>query len=258
MEYTYFENSVTFDPSVSSVYVAIRYDEAINTDKAVISFTIQNAEGQTTGAGTVCVGRRQLLSTEELKTYYILTDRMTVTRATVLGSVRFTDPASVTEEQVNALLEKQKAEAEEAFAAMDYSPVTEYEKRVSTYAEIVSTVLAEDGDITGSHGGIDGGADYSFFGTHHADNKDREFILLGDGTWVEINPYDSDEGCILNRCHADPNCPMTAEKGLHHPLWPGCHVTAKDGRVFELVSGEWENGFQVTLDTIKLIYDPAA
>ena len=253
VEYTYFENTATFDPATSCVYLNLRPTNT-DLDKTVISFTVRNAEGQITGAASVCVARYYMLSVDERgRTLTILNP--TVTRAAVLGSVRITDPTTVTEEQVTALIGEFEAGAEAAFASMDFSPATDFEARYAIYGEIISTVLAEEESIRGGHACIRGVDDYSFFGTRHEDGRDREFIIFGDGTWTEIQPYDTDEKCILSQCHADPNCPVTAEKGLHHPLWPGCHMTAKDGRVYELVRGDWENGI---LGTAKLIYDPNA
>ena len=250
VEYTYFENTVTFDPATSCVYVNLRAGDG-DRDEGVISFTIRNAEGQTTGAGSVCMTRYYLLSTEA-RQGSIIFKNPTITRASVLGSVRFTDPATVTEEQVQELIAEYEANAQAVQDGMDFTPVTAFEKRFAIYAEIMEQVFAEEGEIYGGHGGMDGGNDYSFFGTHHRDGRDREFIIFGDGTWTEIQPYDTDEACHLSQCHADPDCPVTAEKGLHHPLWPGCHMTTKDGRVYELVKGDWENGI---LGTTKLIED---
>lgn len=251
VEHTYFENTAAFDPATSCIYLNLRPTNT-DFDKTVISFTVRNAEGQITGAGSVCVARYYMLSVDEQgRTLTIVNP--TVTRAAVLGSVRITDPTTVTEEQVTALIDEFEAGAEAAFDSMDFSPATDFEARYAIYGEIISTVLTEEESIRGGHAG--GGDGYSFFGTHHEDGHDREFIIFGDGTWTEIQPYDTDEKCNLFQCHADPNCPITAEKGLHHPLWPGCHMTAKDGRVYELVRGDWENGI---LGTAKLIYDPNA
>ncbi len=253
VECTYFENTVTFDPAVSCVYLRLRAGDT-DRDEGVISFTLKNAEGQITGAGSVCVTRYYLLSSEMRQNDMFIAKNPHFTRAAVLGSVRFTDPAAVTEEQVAELIADFEAGAEAARADMDFTPVTALEKRFAVYAEILTQVFAEEGHIFGGHCGMYGENDYSFFGTHHQDGRDREFIIFGDGTWAEYLAEQS-ENCRLSYCHADPNCPNAnaTEMGTHHPItWGGCHLVTTDGRVYELVKGDWENGI---LGTTRLIED---
>ena len=264
-DYPRFETTVTLDPSVACVYVQIPGSRGVDYDEDVISFTVRNAEGQITGIGTVCVGRHYMLTVEE-RAARPATNNPTVTRAAIVDSVRFLDPATVTEEQVNALVAEFEAKTDAAFDSMDYTPATAFEARFAAYAEIVSMVLAEDGQIMGSSGSAGDSRDYSYFRmaknqvtdekgfSHRAD--ERQFIIMNDGTWFEIEGgEEAPADCTMAHCHADPNCPLTAEKGLHHPVGSGCHVTAKDGRVFELTTADWENNIP---GTPKLIYDPAA
>ena len=233
---------LNMDPSESRIQVTVPYLEDV-----ILEFTIYDEERRVTGVGSMLVARFCPQAMEEME---LDPSWFTVIRSTILGSVRFEDPDAVTGEQVQTLFDEFSEKADEAVESLDFTPVTPQEKLFAIYAEIVEKVLAEDGKIVRGHKGRDDMNDYSFFGTEHQNGNDHEFIIFADGTWTEINGYDSDEKCTLHRCHADPDCPMTAEKGLHHSLWPGCYVVATDGRVYELVKSDWENGI---LGTIKLI-----
>ena len=265
VEYGYFEKTVTFDPRTSCVYMKLRTNEDAEQEEATITFTVRNPEGQITGAGCVVVVKRYLLSVEERKTRPPVLDT-TLFRSAVPCSVRFVNPEALTEERLAEIMAEFASAAEAAKAALDFTPDTLEERHKVAKAKIVSMVIAEDGNITGSEDGTSNEwNDYCIFGvtthvprgshfpTHSAD--ERNFLIFEDGTWVEFLA-ERNRACILSFCHADPNCPNSAEHGVHHPFdWGGCHLVTTDGRIYELVPDDWGNGIR---GTTKLIYDPNA
>ena len=261
IEYIFFDKTVTFDPRTSCIFLSFLTDEDAEQEEATITFTVQNPEGQITGAGCVVVVKRYLLSAEERKTRPAVSDT-TLLRSAVPISVRFTNPEALTEERLAEIMAEFESAAEEALAALDFTPANPEERIKSAKAEIISMVLAEDGPILGSGGGATNNwRDYatcyvttrSQNGAHSAD--ERNFLIFEDGTWVEFLA-EQNRACILDSCHADPNCPNAAEHGVHHPFdWGGCHLVTTDGRIYELVPDDWGNGIR---GTTKLIYDPNA
>ena len=225
-------SSMTIDPATSCIAIFMPQTKTA-LDEDTLTFTVQNGDGVTVGAGSVYVGMRYLVDAEQHRLWY---DTCTITRSSVLGSVRFNTPEDVTAEQVSELLASFTATTEEAKAGLDYTPVTMDEHFATACAEIVLTEF--DGDeihgLSSSHG------NYLKYYTVTVDrtdksNRDRAFLILADGTWGEYRVH---EGC-WNDCHGD-GCPNSAVYGggCAHGLMVGCHITLLDGRVFEITEQE--------------------
>jgi hypothetical protein len=167
----------------------------------------------------------------------------------VLGSVRFNNPADVTEEQVNDLLDSFVARADEVKKTLDFSPVTRDEFNAYAKVEILRTLFAGQ-KIVGTGSGQSSWQDFTTFEltAQNDDKKEHSFILFGDGNWIE---YRSHGDCNWADCHL--GCPNQKEYGEHHAFTLGCRIRTYDGRVYELqtVSPDSER------ETFVLIKDKA-
>ena len=225
-------SSVTVDPATSCIVIFMPQTKTA-LDEDTLTFTVQNGDGVTVGAGSVYVGMRYLVDAELHRLWY---DTCTITRSAVLGSVRFNTPEDVTAEQVDELLASFTATTEEAKASLDYTPVTMDEHFATACAEIVLTEF--DGEeihgLSSSHGNYRKYYTVTVDRTDKSD-RDRAFLILADGTWGEYRVHD---GC-WNDCHGD-GCPNSAVYGggCAHGLTAGCHITLLDGRIFEITEQE--------------------
>lgn len=239
--YTLYERELTIDPSSASVILCFDYSEpADDVEEDVILYTVTNAEGQITGAGGLYVGKKYVDGPNPRTPGRAVT----ISRAAVLGSVRFIDPASVTEAQVEALLSTYAEKGKNGQSLVDFSPVTHEEINSVAGKEILDS-LSENRRISGIARGINYYADYSSFAVHVEDsNYKHEFIIFKDGTWAEI---DRERGAnTSSNGHANAECPNTEEHG-HHGIGKGCIVKTTDGRFYQL-DGK----------TATLIEDPTA
>jgi hypothetical protein len=239
--YTLYERELTIDPSSASVILCFDYSEpADDVEEDVILYTVTNAEGQITGAGGLYVGKKYVDGPNPRTPGRAVT----ISRAAVLGSVRFIDPASVTEAQVEALLSTYAEKGKNGQSLVDFSPVTHEEINSVAGKEILDS-LSENRRVSGIARGINYYADYSSFAVHVEDsNYKHEFIIFKDGTWAEI---DRERGAnTFSNGHANAECPNTEEHG-HHGIGKGCIVKTTDGRFYQL-DGK----------TATLIEDPTA
>ena len=153
------------------------------TDYDVVDFTIKNSTGEIVGAGSICIGIRQLPSLYQLRT-------------DILGSQRFDTPVS--EEEAGHYLESLRAIAEDAYNAMDFSPLNDDEGFALAYSAV--SALPNSGH-TGSYG--TGDCLFEWYtgnpiGQPDADSAARRFFLLPDGTYVEVAPegYEAYDGML--------------------------------------------------------------
>ncbi len=233
----YYTDTLTIDPSKESITVSnlttresLYVDPETNVEDIVLNFTITNEEGQITGAGSLYIGRKYLLNHEErfpaLAVY-------SIRRSAVLGSVRFNDPAKTTEEDVHVLLDTFNARTDEVKATLDYSPVTAEEFNEYAMTDLYRTEFAGQQIISRSGPSYYSWCDFAFC-EYEADGTDteRNFILFGDGTWVEYRRTHGD--CTFEDCHA--GCPNTDPDvlGGHHAIGLGCRFRTYDGRIYEV------------------------
>lgn len=217
-------DSVTFDPATSCVAVLIPISEA-ETDESLLTFTIVDDEECVVGVGSLYVGVQHLVADTTSHTR----DNLAIARSAVLGSVRFTDPSSVTEEHAHELVESFVARVEDCKAALDYTPATKDERKIATMAEIVNTEFA-DGQIGAWGCGYSSWNDFYNFHIESAETgMERNFIIFDSGEWFEFLVHGD---CHHSPCHL--NCPNSA-LGEHHAIIDGCRLTATDGRVYEYV-----------------------
>ncbi len=248
--FTLYTDTVMINPEKACIRVELpsgNMNAEENVDDEILTFTVTNEDGQITGAGSIYVKKRNILSENEVSLHV---DWFNMTRYSVLGSVRYTNPSAVTEDLVNELQESFTADVEEVEATLDFSPKNEYEKQIYIHTAIIRTEF--DGQCISRLGASWGMGDYSCFTAGAGDpekNQLRSFILFSDGTWAEYLKHDK---CSFpSNCHL--GCPNEAEYGEHHAWTLGCRFTAIDGRIYELqkVGAEDERGF-------VLLHDPNA
>ena len=106
-----------------------------------VDFIIRNAEGQITGAGCLYLANKKVMTIEEENVFF---DLLSISRGQVLGSVRFDDPATVTEEQVEILLEEMRSKGEELHTTLfDESTYTADEMFIKNWATVLETSFSE-------------------------------------------------------------------------------------------------------------------
>ena len=223
-----YDMMLTIDPSASCVSLQLAtdgYEEGM--DDEILDYVVRNDRGEITGAGSIYVCRRYLMTADEIK---LLLSVPYVTRAAVLGSVRFTNPAEVTEAQVQEVLQgfAPTIETVRENTALDFSPLTANERRSYAIREIYRTVFPGQ-RIMGLGTGSTSHANYSQFDVTLEDEIERHFLILADGTWAE---YRGHGDCHVDSCHL--GCPNAAQYGVHHGWSAGCQLRTTDGRVYEL------------------------
>ena len=217
-------DSVTFDPATSCVAVQLRMTEA-ELDETLLTFTVTDGKGSIVGVGSLYVGVQHLVSDTTSNTR----DNLSIARSAVLGSIRFTEPSSATEEQAHELVKSFAARAEDCKAALDYTPATKDERKIDTMAEIVNTEFTA-GQVGAWGCGSSSWNDFYNFHIESADTgKERNFIVFDSGEWFEFLVHGD---CHHSPCHL--YCPNAA-LGEHHAITDGCRLTATDGRVYEYV-----------------------
>ena len=242
---------LNMDPFASCVQVTVPFKTG-HIDDVILEYTIYDEEKRVTGVGCVLVASYYPQTAEEIE---LTTARYAVTRSAVLGSVRFTDPDAVTEEQVQALYEEFRAKADEARESLDFTPQTVYEVRQNTEIELRRQFAGRQvgvGSSKASH------LDFSIFEvTVFAENgidleKAHRYVIMKDGSWFELQFH---QGCHVP-CHMEEFCPNQRTAGEKHEFIVGCHVLALDGRVYE-VQGYTAGGGSERM-ALVLIQEPKA
>ena len=218
-------------------------------DYDAVDFTIQTADGEIVGAGSICIGVRRLPGLYQL-------------RADVLGSRRFDTPVS--EEEATAYLESLRATAEEAYAAMDFSPLNADEG--FALARSAVSVLTNSGH-TGSYG--TGDCLFEWYtgnpiGQPDADSASRRFFLLPDGSYAEVAPEGAEayDGMLEQLFGAWGSSSDKANfSDLMIPLTDGRVITFHEESFTEPVNGKYTvDGEEVTSITrnkwVAVIIDP--
>ena len=214
-------------------------------DYDVVDFTIKNAEGEIIGAGSICIGVRYHRSLYQLRT-------------DILGSQRFDTPVS--EEEAVAYLDSLRATAEEAYNAMDFSPMNNDEG--FALARSAVSLLPNSGH-TGSYG--TGDCLFEWYtgnpiGQPDADIAARRFFLLPDGTYVEVAPegYEAYDGMLEQIFGAwGENSDETDFATLAIPLTDGCVITFHEETFTESLNGKETDSITRT-KWAAVIIDPSA
>ena len=214
-------------------------------DYDVVDFAIKNAEGEIVGAGSICVGIRRLPGLYQLRT-------------DILGSQRFDTPVS--EEEAVAYLDSLRATAEEAYAAMDFSPMSDDEG--FALARSAVSLLPNSGH-TGSYG--TGDCLFEWYtgnpiGQPDADIAARRFFLLPDGTYVEVAPegYEAYDGMLEQIFGAwGENSDEADFATLAIPLTDGCVITFHEETFTESLNGKETDSITRT-KWAAVIIDPSA
>lgn len=223
------------------------------TDYDVVDFTIKNSTGEIVGAGSICIGIRHLPSLYQLRT-------------DILGSQRFDTPVS--EEEAGHYLESLRATAEDAYNAMDFSPLNDDEGFALAYSAV--SALPNSGH-TGSYG--TGDCLFEWYtgnpiGQPDADSSARRFFLLPDGTYIEVAPegYEAYDGMLEQIFGAwGANSDEEDFSNLAIPLTDGRMITFREETFTEPVYNEdlhYVDGGKVTSITrnkwVAVIIDPSS
>ena len=214
-------------------------------DYDVVDFAIKNAEGEIVGAGSICVGIRRLPGLYQLRT-------------DILGSQRFDTPVS--EEEAVAYLDSLRATAEEAYNAMDFSPMNNDEG--FALARSAVSLLPNSGH-TGSYG--TGDCLFEWYtgnpiGQPDADIAARRFFLLPDGTYVEVAPegYEAYDGMLEQIFGAwGENSDETDFSTLAIPLTDGRVITFREETFTESLNGK-ETDTITRNKWVAVIIDPSS
>ena len=223
------------------------------TDYDVVDFTIKNSTGEVVGAGSICIGIRHLPSLYQLRT-------------DILGSQRFDTPVS--EEEAGHYLESLRATAEDAYNAMDFSPLNDDEGFALAYSAV--SALPNSGH-TGSYG--TGDCLFEWYtgnpiGQPDADSSARRFFLLPDGTYIEVAPegYEAYDGMLEQIFGAwGENSDEEDFSNLAIPLTDGRMITFREETFTEPVYNEdlhYVDGGKINSITrnkwVAVIIDPSS
>ncbi len=160
--------------------------EAQTYGEDILTFVIRNAKGQITGVGSVLMVKYHPVNDSENFFY----DKASIVRWSVLGSVRFDDPAAVTEEAANALLADMNAKADAARAELSFEVADRQERYVLALADAMNTAYTPE--QTKEMGGfaMQTSEVCSFYKLEieNLDHSERHFLLFKDGTWKELLP----------------------------------------------------------------------
>ena len=225
---TGYDAFLTIDPFASCIsikpFFRVRMDDE---NEQILNYTVRNEAGEITGAGTVYVCYKYLMTKEERANMVFAP---VVTRAAVLGSVRFTNPAEVTEEKVTELMDTFAAEKDTVKANLNFSPVTTFERTAYAQAEILRSEFSGAKIVGGTRGFSSDEAFTDFCVSTESDGErtERYFIIFADGTWIE---YLGHGDCHFGSCHV--GCPLAGERGEHHAFHAGCRLKTTDGQIYE-------------------------
>lgn len=220
--------SITFDPTLTQhtepifLWNYLGLPEEARTEGNIyedcVDFVIRNADGHITGAGSLYLANKKVMTIEENNSYF---KHMSISRGKVLGSVRFDNPASVTDEQIETLLSEMHGKAEglsENF--FDESTFTADEWYIKNWATIIETdypeYLPEDAPLLillGAGRIMDGIRAHLNMGTPENYTELRSVFFFEDGTYA-IAEYENIK-CI---------CPVCGEiEYLEHPFYTQVH-----------------------------------
>lgn len=181
----------------------------------IVDFIIRNADGEITGAGSICIGMKY----PGMHTPLI--------RSTVLGCERYETPAS--EEDVAAYLDGLRATAEDAYAAMDFTPQTEGEGYALAFYNADQSWRTETPrEMDGS---FYAGPAYAFkWYTVTLAGQPEEihrYILFADGTFCEVAAEGAEayDDIIHNLVEVDWDKPIDDFSDIALPLTDGRTLT---------------------------------
>ena len=192
-------------------------------DEDFADFIVRNAEGHITGAGSVYLANRKAIENTASRYY----DEVSFSRGQVLGSVRFENPAEVTEEQVSDYLESLH-EKSEGIRESIFDNLTLFDTLKLAMGDMVNTRYADFNNFGSSHAfaGGDRHIAISVFNDKDPDFVGGRFLLMEDGSWGEIR-YD---GNYCEYCGS-----FDANKGSY--LTPACEHSEFTHQRFVLTNG---------------------
>lgn len=257
-----YAETVTYEPSTSEsgavvfLWDYIRLSEEARTEGNIyedyVDFVIRDAEGHITGAGSLYLADKKLLTDQNKYHYSVLS----VSRGVLLGSVRFEDPTAVTEDEVNTLMNELHGKAEEKKAGLfEESTYSAEEMYCKNMATILTECYGSFGDFTFPDLVIRGGAFMNgwmhvVISPYNDPLSTRDFFFFEDGTYVEAEEIK----CICDYCgeveilyHAFNRCEhdlsIVKFEYLHtvNSVWL-CYFT--DGRIMKVdPHKDWETTF---------------
>ena len=177
-----------------------RLDENVFED--YVDFVIRDANGNVTGAGCLYLASKKVMKLEENNPYFY---GFAISRGKVLGSVRFNDPATVTEEQVETLLTDMKeGTAGMGTTMFDESTYTPDEMFIKNWGEILETeypeYMSEDAPDLVLRGGSEmfGGLRHLLVAEPETYTELRSVFFFDDGTYAIAEPENCK--CICPVC----------------------------------------------------------
>lgn len=233
--------TITYDPSLSDGEQPVfMWDYRAMTEEArvdgniyedYVDFVIRDAEGNITGAGSLYLTDKKLMANEDNNRYFSI---MSISRGEILGSVRFNEPASVTEEQVMTVLEEMHGGADGlASELFDETTYTSAEMYIKNWATILETHYAEylgteDLELVLRGGNVAEGMRHIMISTIYEPDNIRNFFFFEDGTYTEAE----DIQCI---------CPDCGEVEIvEHPFHSSKHpVVGADQQYFHRLKSIW-------------------
>ena len=173
-----------------------------NVFEDYVDFVIRDADGNITGAGCLYLANKKVMKLEENNPYF---NACSISRGKILGAVRFNDPATVTEEQVDALLDDMKdGTAGIATAMFDESTYTPNEMFIKNWGEILETeypeYMSEDAPYLILRGGSElfDGVRHLLISTPDKYKELRSVFFFDDGTYAIAEPENCK--CICPIC----------------------------------------------------------
>ncbi len=205
----------------------------LTPDEEFIDFVLRDADGRITGAGSVYIGNRKTVHNTESRYY----DPVSISRAKVLGSVRFDDPASVTEEQVNAFLESLHEKADGLRETLFENPTTS-EQLIIALGDLINTRYNHLNGFAMSWCSslYDNYIILTVYEEEGSGQRTTDYLLMENGTWGEIDRY-------LSFCAF---CGVQADSCNHYKIEHG-RLLLTDGRFMDIISGVINNHSSRTL-----------
>lgn len=208
-EVSEYAQTVTYDPSLSEgdrpvflwSYRALTEEACIGGRiyEDYVDFVIRDAEGNVTGAGSLYLADKKMMTMQENNRYYPM---LSVSRGEVLGAVRFHDPAAINEEQVGTLLGEMHGKADglsaKLFEESTYTPAEAYIRNwayvmETNYAEYLG---AEHTELVLRGATVAEGVRHLMISTIYEPESIRHFFFFEDGTFAEA----ADIKCVCPDC----------------------------------------------------------
>ena len=212
-------------------------------DEEFIDFVVRDAEGRITGAGSVYLGNRKTVKNTASRYY----DSLSISRGKVLGSVRFNDPASVTEDQVAGFLESLHAQAEEVKKTL-FDHLTRSEKFVLAFGDLINTHYGDLNNFAAGSGSslYDNYTELTIYKENGSQQTTVDYLLMEDGTWGQIQK-------CLSFCEF---CGEQMTACSHHDLEHERFVLT-DGRVMDIHHGVINgHGAETLVEVTDTTYQP--